>query len=715
MVAVISEPTPNPVDEAWQGIADLKLRPGRALHFYQHHYRGQAWLIIADQQNESYFRCSADAEHFLGLLDGSRTVEQALFETRQSHSASLQQPDIVLLIGNMKAAGLLQDDAVPDANDNPLAPKPKANPWLRPFAIKFALFDPDRFLQRTVHYFRPFFHPVALLFWLGFVVLALITGWLHWQELAEHSAARFADPKNLLWYWLLYPLVKGLHELGHAYATRVWGGVVHEMGIMLLVFFPVPYVDSSAAHRFSSKNRRLLVSAAGIMVEMLVAALALLLWVNTDHGLLHDLAFDIVLIGGVSTLLFNANPLLRFDGYYIFSELIEIPNLGTRSNQYLGYLLKRFILDIPGMRSPVTAQGETKWLFVYGVCSSIYRVFISLFIAFWIAGKFFIIGILLAVWAVVMQIIYPAAQNLLRLIPVVMQAHRLRRFGAVVIGFFLIALAGLLVPTGHSTYSEGVVSLSENALIRAGADGIVSEVLLADGEPVDVGATVLKLENMLLETRRETLLARLDETRARQQQVFLQDRSQADILKIKVSSLEADLKDTENQLNSLDVVTAAQGVVSLPMASDLPHRFVNRGDVIGYVAGPGPVTAMVVIPQMDIDVVRRNTESIEVRLSGRPGETLSADYLRELPQGTDQLPNRRLGSGAGGDVAIDSRDETGVQVLSNVFLVEIGLPLKIAGHFPGQRIYVRFNHHRESWGNRLLRRLDQLMLQAPFV
>lgn len=715
MAAVISDLAPTELEEAWQNIAGLKLRPGRAVHFYQHTYRGKPWVIIADQQNETYFRCSSDAEHFLALLDGSRNVEQALTETRQSQSSNLQQQDILLLIANLKSAGLLQDDAVTDGDNVQLPPRPAPNRWLSPFAIKFPLFDPDRLLQETGHFFKPLFSPVALYIWFGMALLALATVILNWQALAEHSAARFADPRNLLWYWLLYPLVKGLHEFGHAYATRRWGGAVHEMGIMLLVFFPVPYVDSSAAHRFSSNHQRLLVCAAGIMVEVFLASLALLLWVNTDHGLVHDLAFDIVVIGGVSTLLFNANPLLRFDGYYLLSELIEIPNLGTRSDQYLGYLFKHYILNIPGIRSPVTAAGEIKWLVIYGICARIYRAMISLVIALWVAGKFLVIGILLALWGVTSQILYPLIRSFYRLIPVVLQANRLPRFTAVFAIFSIVILTSLLIPLRYSTYSEGVVSLPENALIRAGADGIVTRVELADGEPVENDAVILQLENMELEARRDTLLAQLEETRARQQEVFLQDRSQADIFKIKVSTIKADIRDIQEQLDSLKVVSATAGVLSLPMASDLLGRYVKRGEVIGYVAGASQVSALVAIPQLDIDAVRRNMKSIEVRFSSRPAETFIAEFLRELPQGTDRLPNRKLGSGAGGQVAVDTRDATGRQSMSNIFLVEIALPLEISGRYLGQRIYVRFVHQSESLGNRLLRRVNQLMLQAPFV
>lgn len=711
MVALSTDQSPEAVDDAWRNIAGLRLWLRDTVHFYQHHYRGKPWLIIADQLHESYFRCSADVEQFLRLLDGSRSVEQAFVEGGRLSSPRLSQQDIVLLIANLKAAGLLMDDAGADG-EHPRA-KPEANSWLRPFALRFALFDPGRFLDKTTPYIRPLFSRSVWLLWLALVLVALIVAWLHWPELIEHSRMRFADPKNLLWYWLLYTLIKALHELGHAYATRVWGGAVHEMGIMLLVFFPVPYVDSSAAHRFSSKQRRMLVSAAGIMVEVTLASLALLLWSGTDAGMLHDLAFDTVIIGGLSTLIFNANPLLRYDGYYMFSELIEIPNLGTRSNQYLGYLLKRHVLDIPFMRTPVSAGGERLWLFTYGVCSAVYRLFISLFIAFWVAGKFFIIGVVLALWAILAQIVYPAVSRFYRLVPLASAAHRLNRLGFVVCAVSFVIIGCLLLPVGNSTYAEGIVNLPEQALIRAGADGIVSRVMLADGDRVEAGATILKLENLELAARRDILLARLDEASTRQKDVLLQDRTQAEILKAKASTIEAELLDVQQQLESLDVTSAIQGVVSLPMASDLPGKFVNRGDVIGYVADLSQVSARVVIPQSHIDAVRRQTQLIEARLGSRPGETLTARFLRELPQATDRLPSRLLGSGAGGHVAVDARDQAGLQAISNIFQVEITLPVQSLGSLLGQRVYVRFIHQRESLGTRLLRGIKQFILKQP--
>ena len=672
-------------------------------------------MIIANQHNESYFRCSSSAESFLKLLDGSRTVEQAWNACQRSNTVGLLQHDVILLMANLKSAGLLEDESEQSGGIAPVASKPSSNRWRNPFAVKIPLIDPDEMLQKTVHWVKPLFSPVALFIWVGIMLAGLATVLLNYQALVEHGEARFSDPKNLIWYWLLYPVVKSLHEFGHAYATKLWGGAVHEMGITFLVFFPVPYVDSSAAHRFSSKNRRMMVCASGIAIELFLAAAALLVWTYTDNGLVHDLAFDIVIIGGVSTLLFNANPLLRFDGYYLLCELLEIPNLGTRADKYLGFIFKHYLLNMPDVRSPVSAMGEAKWLVIYGVLSRIYRIFISLFIAFWIAGKFLIIGVLLALWAVLGQLVYPFLRGTYQLIPLVIKANRINRFMTVITVFFIVALSVLLVPVSHSTYSEGIVNLPENAFVRASYDGIVTQVPLADGNSVNKGDLIVKLEDIELEARMHSLLAQLEESRARQQAVFLEDRSQADILDARAASIEADITVAKEQLASLDVVSATAGVISLPLASDLLGRYVSRGDVLGYVAGKDQISALVAIPQLDIDTVRQDSTSVEVKLSSRASETFKAEFIRELPQATDRLPNRLLGSGSGGRMAVDARDETGKQLLTKIFLVEIALPLELSGSYLGQRIYVRFVHANESVARRLLHRLNQLLLLPPFT
>ncbi|MCP5065759.1 MAG: peptidase M50, partial [bacterium] len=165
-----------------------------------------------------------------------------------------------------------------------------------------------------------------------------------------------------------------------------------------LVFLPVPYVDASASAVFPEKHRRMLVSAAGIGVELLLASLALFVWLVVEPGFVRHVAYAVMLVGGISTLLFNGNPLLRFDGYYVLADAIEIPNLAARGQAFVGALVKQKLLGLRETRLPETAPGETPWWVGYAIASTLYQLGVMLGIALYLAGQFFVLGVALAVF-----------------------------------------------------------------------------------------------------------------------------------------------------------------------------------------------------------------------------------------------------------------------------------------------------------------------------
>src|SRR5690606_28200318 len=166
-------------------------------------------------------------------------------------------------------------------------------------AVRIPLVDPDRALERWLPWYRAWFGWVGFALWATVVALGVFAAAEHWEELTADVASQVLAPQNLLILWLTFPLVKLLHELGHACAVKAWGGEVHEMGIMLLVLMPIPYVDASSANAFPEKRRRVVVGAAGMAVELFVAALALALWLETQPGLMRAALFNVMLIAGV--------------------------------------------------------------------------------------------------------------------------------------------------------------------------------------------------------------------------------------------------------------------------------------------------------------------------------------------------------------------------------------------------------------------------------
>jgi putative peptide zinc metalloprotease protein len=229
--------------------------------------------------------------------------------------------------------------------------------------IRIPVWDPDRFLDRFVGLFGRFFSVAGLGLWLAVIVTGLWAVAGRTDDLVA-SAGDILDPKGLPLLYLSFILIKVVHEFGHAFACKKLGreggsgGEVHVMGVMFLIFTPLPYVDASSSWALRRKWHRVIVGAAGMMVELAVAALAAVVWARTGAGTAaHTIAYNMIFVGSVSTLLFNGNPLLRYDGYYILSDLLEIPNLAQRGKEYLYYLVRRWAWGVRQARSPAHTRG----------------------------------------------------------------------------------------------------------------------------------------------------------------------------------------------------------------------------------------------------------------------------------------------------------------------------------------------------------------------
>jgi len=703
--------------QSWYRVAGLKPRLRSHARVHRHDYRDEVWYVLEDSSSGRFHRFSAAANYLIGLMDGDRTVQQIWdgAVARLGDDAPTQD-ETIRLLGQMHGADVLVCDLPPDSREIfQRREQQQHRQWrqrlAQPLAVRVPLIDPDRFLTRWMPLVRPLFSWLGVLLWLAVVVTGGVLAASHWPELTHNLADRVLATDNLLMLWLAYPLVKAVHELGHGFVVKHYGGEVREIGIMLLVLMPVPYVEASSASAFREKHKRALVGAAGILVELFLAGAATILWVNAEPGLVRAFAFNVMLIGGVSTLLFNGNPLLRFDGYYVLSDLIEVPNLATRANRYLGYLAQRWLFDLREAEAPQMARGEPVWMVFYGVASFAYRMFITFWIALFIAGEFFVIGVLLAIWAVAMQVVWPLVKGL----GFVLNSPRLNRRRARAVLTTTAGLAALsafvgMVPMPSWTRAEGVVWLPEQSQVRAQADGFVVRLLAVPDSMVAPGDPLVETDDPFLVQQVRLLQARRRELDARLTEALLRDRSQAQVVREEINVVQADLERAQERLDALVMRSGAAGRFVVPEASDLPGRFVRRGTVVAYVTDPAAADVRVVVGQDDIGLVRNRTESVQLRLDDWRSEAVDSRILRQVPAATQQLPTQALGTGGGGAIPLDPRDGNGLTALDKVFVLDVELPEAATTEFLGRRVQVRFDHGAEPLAAQWYRSLRQLFL-----
>ena len=703
---------------SWYRVAGLTPRLRGHAHIHRYDYREEAWYVLQDHAKGRYYRFPPVAYHLICQMDGRRTVQELWERTADKFGDDAPtQGEVVQILGQLHAADMLLCNVPPDTAEllRRAQRVERAQWWMQlrsPMALRFPLVDPERFLQHTVRAVRPLFSGGGLILWLAVVATGAVLAGVHWEELTRNIVDRVLTAQNLLLLWLIYPVVKTLHELGHAYAVKVWGGEVHEIGIMLLVLMPIPYVDASAASEFRSRHRRVLVGAAGIVVELFVASLALILWLNMEPGNLRSMMYNVVLIGGVSSLLFNANPLLRFDGYYIFSDLIDIPNLAQRGYQYLGYVLQRYPLGVRAAQKPHTAPGERTWFLVYSLASFVYRAFVYTGIVLFIAGKFFFIGVLLATWAAFSMVVVPVGKGLRFVATSSLLRERRGRAWLLVSGLVLALFLLLFVmPFPSWTRTEGVVWAPEDTLVRAGTSGFVSRLVAQPDARVGAGEVIVRCTDPSLEAQTTVLRARLSELQDRYDAAVATDRVQARLVREELEDARKELRRAEERLRELEIRSPSAGVFIVPEAQDLPGRYLRQGEPFAYVLDVERPIVRVVVDQSDVDLVRQRTRGVAVRRAERIGEILPAAIRREVPEAERQLPSTILGALGGGQVAVDPTSPGGSTTFERMFQFDVEVLEHVEPVLIGSRVYVRFDHGFEPLAVQAYRAVRRVFLR----
>ncbi|MCD4824619.1 MAG: hypothetical protein K8S55_08430 [Phycisphaerae bacterium] len=695
--------------ESWYRVANLRPRLRSIVQSHRQHYRGQMWHVLQDPASNQFFRLNEPAYQFIGLLDGRKSVSDAWRTcSEQLGDQAPTQGEAIQLLGQLYTSNLLQAELPPDAEGLFQRYSKRKSREVRSYLmnlmfIRIPLIDPDHFLDRWVGVFGRIFTWYGTLLWMIFIGAGLYSIVGRFDELADRASG-VLDPANLPLLYLGMAVVKVFHEFGHAFSCKRFGrlaggaGEVHVMGIMFLVFTPMPYVDTSSAWAFRNKWHRIVVGAGGMFVELAIAAIAAVVWANTGQGTaVHGLCYNMMFIAGVSTLLFNGNPLLRYDAYYILSDLLEIPNLSQRSKEYLYYLVKRFVWGVRQARSPAHSRGERIWFTFYGIASTIYRVFICTAILLFIADKFFIVGAILAVVAVIMWVGVPVGKFLRYLATSGELARKRPRAILTTLIFFAALFVGVgLIKAPNRCRAEGIVEPVSMAVIYAEADGFMEDYLPSSRQVSPDGLPLLRCVNHDLKANYDLLLAERRKLLIRRRAAQTQEPAAVQIMNHQITALDEQIQRVERDIASLEPRSPIAGTWIAPQIDQAKGRYLHRGDPVGLVVNLRKMVIRAVADQqIAAMLISESQTDVEIRFKGRPDMQLSGKILRILPAGQQQLPSAALGYAAGGSMQTSMEDQKGTKAAERFFEILI-TPRENANVKPmlkllsGQRVIVRF-------------------------
>ena len=382
------------------------------LSFKKVSYLGSTYWILKDPIGAKYFRLQEEEYAILKMFNGNNSLDdiKKAFE-KEFPPQKISLEELQHLIGQFHQSGLIVA-ASPNQGEELLkrSKKKKKKELIQRLtnvlSIKFKGIDPDKMFGATYPYFRWCFHPLTLALGVAIVVAAITLILVQFDTFRSKLPEfyTFFSPVNMVMMGLVLIVTKIVHEFGHGITAKHFKGECHELGLMFLVFNPVLYVNTSDSWLLPNKWHRMAIGLAGMCVEFVMAAIATFVWWFTEPGIVHFLALNVMFICSVSTFLFNINRLLRFDGYFILSDYLEIPNMRPKADKILNEKMAHWFLGIEPPEDPFLPQKNQIWFAIFAVAANLYKYFITVSILFIVHALFkyyeiIIVGQIVAIMA----------------------------------------------------------------------------------------------------------------------------------------------------------------------------------------------------------------------------------------------------------------------------------------------------------------------------
>jgi len=567
-------------------------------------------------------------------------------------------------------------------------------------------------LNRIAPWTQWLFSRPAVVIW-GMVCLYAISLAIdHWSELVQSSAV-LLDRDNWLRLIMVWFFLKILHETGHALACLRFGGAVPSVGLLLILFTPLPVSYMTASWRFPSKWQRIATAAAGMYVELFIGAVALIIWSHSLNPVTQHLALNVAATASVGSLIFNGNPLMRFDGYYILSDWLELPNLSSSGQRFLARLFQQILgIDPPQDNRPLRTR---RIIAIYAVASLLWRglIYVSLLLLLYAMvsriGAF--VGFLVVLFTVSAILMRPVSgiSRFLRKQPALSR----RRLGLVAVGALGCGALLVFFLTRPSTIrSWGVVEYSPPTIVRSVSPGFVREVNVRDGQTVQSGQVIAVLENEELKMELADLRKQIEQSLIRERMYQRdEDTPMAQAEAAKCRSLKKKEAEIQKLVEGLTVRAPLEGHVVARNLTSLPGQYLETGDEVVVIGDEEHKEIILAVAQDEIrSFMAQRNRPVTIRISGDESNPLTACLTEIEPRASKESPHPALGADTGGALPVRTKRESSSsksvenELLDSYFTGTIELtPSQSLKLYSGQRATIVFGSAEQSWAGQLLK------------
>jgi putative peptide zinc metalloprotease protein len=695
----------------------VKLRPD--LIVQPQFYEGMTHYVIKDPIALKYFRFKIEEYFLLQQFDGKQTLQDVkrAFE-RKYRPQTITVDDLLRFASQLHEAGIALIDSPDQAQA--LVRRHKKNKWKKFWQflanilyIKIPIVDPEKLLTGMYPYFRWLYTSWFIAVSVGMMLAAITLVASQWQTFSARlpNFQSFFNWHTIVYFWCSLAIIKVIHEFGHGLTAKHFGGEVHEMGMLFLVLTPALYCDVTDSWLLPSKWKRIWISAAGIYVECFLASLATFVWWNTEQGLLNSLCLATMFICSVNTIMFNANPLLRYDGYYVMSDFLEIPNLRVKSTQFFAYVFQEHVL---GLEIPVQSYmpRSRRSLFVtYAIASYLYRWVVTFSILYFLSQflkpyKLQSISYMIAGGSLVPLLVMPV-YNALKFFRQPGRMRKVKKVRAAVFAAVTVALVTgiLLIPTPLRIQGTLVLTPAKPVEIYAEVPGRLVTLNVRDGDYVTENTVLATLSNPEKQIEYQQLIEQHDASAVKAAWFSWSDKSRAQERQARQmeQQLEAALTKVNDQIDKLTIVAPRSGqVIGVPHKSTV-GQYLKTGKPFFEIGDPHKLEAHLILDQTDIDLIRSRNPNDKptawIKIYGTSETTFKSYVSEQARRNRDEIPPE-LATEAGGEIATTKDQKTGGdKPLNAVFEVVIPVDNQDLLLQPGLRGFAKIDagHSTLAW------------------